>query len=220
MERRPTHAHGTRAARIHGIAEEANAPDAASTSTSTLSTTPAGAPIPNELVEQSEQPKIEVVKTDDAIDGHDKSETGEQTTTPAPPATALVADANCKMQQHGQPTSTSTANVDGAAATRPGSQEWLAAKQYAMINDQFGQLSAAQKEIEKLKAELRGRGQQDCAKADAARSLSSASPLLPDPIEERFKTIERSNAAILAENARLSRVDRSVRRGRPREHDA
>jgi len=154
MERRPTHAHGTRAARIHGIAEEANAPDAASTSTSTLSTTPAGAPIPNELVEQSEQPKIEVVKTDDAIDGHDKSETGEQTTPPAPPTTALVADANCKMQQHGQPTSTSTANVDGAAATRPGSQEWLAAKQYAMINDQFGQLSAAQKEIEKLKAEL------------------------------------------------------------------
>ena len=101
MERRPTHAHGTRAARIHGIAEEANAPDAASTSTSTLSTTPAGAPIPNELVEQSEQPKIEVVKTDDAIDGHDKSETGKQTTPPAPPATALVADAKHKISSMG-----------------------------------------------------------------------------------------------------------------------
>ena len=164
MERRPTRAHGTRAARIHGIAEVADAPDAASNSTSTLSTAPAGAPTPIELVEQSEQPKAGAVKTDDVADGHGKNEIGKQTTPPVSSATAQAADAKRQVQQHEQSTSTSTASVDGATATRLASQEWLAAKQYAMINDQSDRLSAAQKEIEKLKAELQGRGQQGCAK--------------------------------------------------------
>ena len=46
MERRSQHAHGTRSAPIHGIAEDAIAPEASSTESDTLSTKLASERIP------------------------------------------------------------------------------------------------------------------------------------------------------------------------------
>ena len=207
MERRPNHAHATRARPIHGIAEDAIAPEAASNPPDTLSQPLASERTPIQLVAKQKSPMIEMIETADSPDEHNHDEHGVHTTAPsssAPQIDFSLDAASANDKPFGPSTSTPPASPSGAASIRPTTPAHLAAIQSAVIDAQHDQIVAAQQKIDEL---LRER---DCASQQASSGSTLSKPSMPNAtpstIEERLAELEQRNAAVMAENARLSGV--------------
>ena len=205
MERRPQHAHGTRSAPIHGIAEDAIAPEASSTKSDTLSTQLASERIPTPIESRLKSPMIETIETIDSNDEHDDGEHG--TTAPSVGLSfghSLNAAGDVMSRKAHEPaSSTPSAQSSSATSTQSATPEHLAAAQSVIIAAQNDQITAAQEQIDELIAERRRLTQKP---DESALSTPPESEPTPSSIEERFAELERRHADAMAENVRLSHM--------------
>ena len=212
MERRPQHAHGTRSAPIHGIAEDAIAPEASSTESDTLSTKLASERIPIPIESKPKSPMIEIIEAIDSSDEHDGGEHGTHATAPSVElsfdysldAAGDVVSHKVSHKAHEPSSSTPSARSSGATSTQSVTPEHLAAAQSAVIAAQNDQIAAAQEQIDELVAERRRLTTQKTN--ESALSTPPEPKSTPSSIEERFAELLRRHDDAVAENIRLSHI--------------
>ena len=206
MERRSQHAHGTRSAPIHGIAEDAIAPEASSTKSDTLSTQLASKRTPIPIESRLKSPMIEIIE---AIDSSDERDDGEHGTTA--PSVGLsfgysldAAGDVMSRKAHEPASSTPSAQSSSATSTQSATPEHLAAAQSAIIAAQNDQITAAQEQIDELIAERR-RLTKQAPKHESALSTPPEPNSTPPSIEERFAELLRHAHLGLGAQDRLGR---------------